>query len=65
MKQSIFNHPNTMEVEKLANENPVEFNGKVLDQRNNLTGPDDAGKVDYPKRPNKVQIQQTESKEEL
>lgn len=49
----------------MTNENPIEFTGKVLDQRNNLTGPDDGGKVDYPKKPNKVQIQQTENKEKL
>ncbi len=65
MKQFHFNHPKEVEVEKLTNENPVEFTGKVLDQRNNLTGPDDGGKVDYPKKPNNVQIQQTERKEEL
>jgi hypothetical protein len=39
--------------------NPVEFTGKVLDQRNNLTGPDDGGKGGYPKRPKNVKIQQS------
>lgn len=37
--------------------NPVEFTGKVLDKRNTLTGPDDSGKADYPKRPNHVPIE--------
>lgn len=39
--------------------NPVEFTGNVLDQRNNLTGPDDEGKTGYPKAPqNRIPIQQ-------
>ncbi|WP_453996656.1 hypothetical protein [Bacillus nitroreducens] len=41
----------------MANRNPVEFTGKVLDKRNTLTGPDDAGKVGHPKRPGNVPIQ--------
>ncbi|MBV7508464.1 hypothetical protein KW850_24925 [Bacillus sp. sid0103] len=36
--------------------NPIEYTGKVLDQRNDLTGPD-AGKGSYPERPQHVQIQ--------
>lgn len=40
----------------MANRNPVEFTGKVLDKRNTLTGPDDEGKVGHPKRPQNVPI---------
>ncbi|MEH7308937.1 hypothetical protein [Neobacillus drentensis] len=36
--------------------NPIEYTGKVLDQRNDLTGPE-AGKGSYPERPQHVQIQ--------
>ncbi|WP_158553494.1 hypothetical protein [Peribacillus saganii] len=36
---------------------PVEF-GKLLDKRNDLTGPDDANRRDFPKRPNHVSIDQ-------
>ncbi|MCM3571116.1 hypothetical protein [Neobacillus mesonae] len=43
----------------MKNERPIEYSGKVLDQRNTLTGPDDAGKSDYPKRPNHVRIKQS------
>lgn len=35
---------------------PVEFTGRVLDKRNNLTGPDDEEKASYPKRPQNVEI---------
>jgi hypothetical protein len=40
---------------------PVEFTGKVLDQRNNLTGPDDGGRNGYPKPPKHVKIQQSDN----
>jgi hypothetical protein len=40
---------------------PIEFTGKVLDQRNTLTGPDDRGKSSYPERPKHVSIQQPNS----
>lgn len=41
-----------MEVfEKMKDSNPIEFTGKVLDKRNTLTGPDDAGKASFPERP--------------
>ena len=43
---------------------PIEFTGNVLDQRNDLTGPDDAGKASYPVLPKKVSIQQQASKNE-
>lgn len=42
----------------MKEQNPIEYSGKVLDQRNTLTGPDDAGKADYPKPPKHVKIQQ-------
>jgi hypothetical protein len=42
--------------------NPIEYKGKVLDQRNTLTGPDDSNKAQYPKRPKNVPIQQTNNK---
>jgi len=42
--------------------NPIEFTGKVLDQRNILTGPDDPGKGSYPKLPKHVSIQQSNKK---
>ncbi|WP_338469477.1 hypothetical protein R4Z10_11650 [Niallia sp. XMNu-256] len=41
---------------------PVEFTGKVLDQRNDLTGPD-AGKATYPELPKNVSIQQQRGKD--
>lgn len=41
---------------------PIEFTGKVLDQRNTLTGPDDQGKASYPVLPKKVSIQRSNSK---
>jgi len=46
----------------MADRNPIEFSGKVLDQRNTLTGPDDAGKGTYPELPKNVAIQQTKNK---
>jgi hypothetical protein len=42
--------------------NPIEYTGKVLDQRNDLTGPDDAGKGSYPERPKHVSIQDPANK---
>mgnify|MGYP007126144340 CR=1 FL=1 len=42
----------------MTNHNPVEFSGKVLDQRNTLTGPDDARKASYPERPKHVPIKE-------
>ncbi|MCM2532266.1 hypothetical protein NDK43_07480 [Neobacillus pocheonensis] len=42
----------------MPEKNPIEYTGKVLDQRNDLTGPDDSGKASYPERPNHVPIQQ-------
>jgi hypothetical protein len=48
-----------MEVEFMDERNPVEFTGSVLDQRNDLTGPDDKSKAGYPKMPkNRIPIQQ-------
>ncbi|WP_164745671.1 hypothetical protein [Neobacillus mesonae] len=44
----------------MKNQRPIEYTGKVLDQRNTLTGPDDAGKSDYPKRPQHVNIKQSQ-----
>ncbi|WP_157081435.1 hypothetical protein [Neobacillus soli] len=41
----------------MSDKNPIEFTGKVLDQRNNLTGPDDSGKASFPERPKHVTIQ--------
>ncbi|MGX6445643.1 hypothetical protein ACWM35_20700 [Neobacillus sp. K501] len=46
----------------MANKNPIEYNGNVLDQRNTLTGPDDSGKTSYPNRPKHVAIQQANRK---
>ena len=40
---------------------PVEFSGKVLDQRNNLTGPE-AGKATFPELPKNVSIQEEDNK---
>lgn len=51
-----------MEVKTMADINPIEYTGKVLDQRNNLTGPDDPGKRPYPEKPQHVSIQQPNSK---
>jgi hypothetical protein len=57
-----------MEVKTMPIKNPIgrpiEFTGNVLDQRNDLTGPDDAGKASYPVLPKKVSIQQQASKNE-
>lgn len=46
----------------MANKNPIEYTGNVLDQRNTLTGPDDSAKASYPERPKQVTIQQTNRK---
>jgi hypothetical protein len=43
--------------ETMPKNNPIEYTGKVLDQRNDLTGPDDSGKGSYPERPKHVPIQ--------
>jgi hypothetical protein len=45
----------------MSEKNPIEFTGKVLDQRNDLTGPDDPGKPSYPERPKHVSIKQPNS----
>jgi hypothetical protein len=42
----------------MTERNPIEYSGKVLDQRNTLTGPDDSGKAGYPKQPKHVSIKQ-------
>ncbi|WP_445487905.1 hypothetical protein [Niallia sp. 03133] len=42
--------------------NPIEYTGKVLDKRNNLTGPADPDKPSYPKRPKHVAIQNEKNK---
>lgn len=42
----------------MDNNNPIEFTGNAVDQRNDLTGPDDGGKVDHPKAPKNVTIDQ-------
>jgi hypothetical protein len=52
-----------MEVEKMSKNNPIEYTGKVLNQRNQLTGPDDSGKASYPVRPKNVPIQNPNSKQ--
>ena len=45
--------------------NPVEYTGRVLDQRNDLTGPKDSdGKATYPERPINVPIQDSDHKGE-
>jgi hypothetical protein len=41
----------------MVKNNPIQYTGKVLDQRNTLTGPDDSNKANYPKRPKQVSIQ--------
>lgn len=41
--------------------NPIEYSGEVLNQRNSLTGPDDEGKTEYPKRPQHVIVDQRDS----
>ena len=43
----------------MSDKNPIEYTGKVLDQRNTLTGPA-AGEENFPVRPNHVPIQDPE-----
>ncbi|MEH6992490.1 hypothetical protein V7075_07215, partial [Neobacillus drentensis] len=52
-----------LEVEEMPKNNPIEYTGKVLNQRNQLTGPDDSGKASYPERPKNVSIQDPDTKE--
>lgn len=40
----------------VTNKNPIEYTGKVLDNRNDLTGPNDAEKGSYPERPKHMPI---------
>ncbi|MHC0035564.1 hypothetical protein [Pseudoneobacillus sp. C159] len=47
----------------MTENNPIKYTGNVLDQRNNLTGPDDSGKVDYPKPPKHVSIKTSTEKQ--
>ncbi|MEH7179786.1 hypothetical protein [Neobacillus vireti] len=46
----------------MSKNNPIEYTGKVLNQRNQLTGPDDEGKASYPQRPKNVSIKDPNSK---
>ncbi len=46
----------------MSDTNPIEYTGKVLDQRNTLTGPGDNGKTNYPEQPKHVPIQQENNK---
>jgi hypothetical protein len=48
----------------MSKNNPIEFTGKVLNQRNQLTGPDDPGKNGYPERPKNVSIQGSTNKKD-
>lgn len=41
----------------MKDSNPVEFTGKVLDQRNDLTGPDQ-GKASFPEKPKNAPIKE-------
>jgi hypothetical protein len=54
-------NPNRMEVNEMGIDHPigrpVEYSGKVLNHRNDLTGPE-AGAEIFPKLPNKVSIQE-------
>jgi hypothetical protein len=45
----------------MSKDNPIEFSKKFLDQRNDLTGPDDGGKTDHPKPPKHVTINQSKN----
>jgi hypothetical protein len=48
-----------MEVIAMATRRPVEYSGKVLDQRNNLTGPGSTpGERPFPEMPDHVSIKQ-------
>jgi hypothetical protein len=40
----------------MTGKHPIEYTGKVLDQRNDLTGPDN-GQGTYPARPKHVSIE--------
>jgi hypothetical protein len=51
-----------LEVLKMPKNNPIEYTGKVLNQRNQLTGPDDSGKATYPEPPKNVSIQGPDTK---
>lgn len=46
-----------MEVSILSERNPVEYTGKILDQRNDLTAPENLGERSALKRPKHVPIQ--------
>lgn len=45
--------------------NPIEFTGKVLDERNTLTGPNDSEKALYPKSPKHVSIKNQKNNNSL
>jgi hypothetical protein len=46
-----------MEVKRMENKTPVTFTGKVLDKRNDLTGPANEEKRGYPHLPTDVSVQ--------
>lgn len=47
----------------MATRRPVEYSGKVLDQRNNLTGPGNVpGEQPFPEMPNHIPIKVKEKK---
>ncbi|WP_156177991.1 hypothetical protein [Bacillus sp. SA1-12] len=46
----------------MTNQSPIDYTGKVLDKRNDLTGPYDSDKALYPKRPKHVSIQEPKRK---
>ncbi|MGV3465021.1 MAG: hypothetical protein ACO1OT_06995 [Heyndrickxia sp.] len=46
----------------MAERNSFEFSKEVLDQRNDLTGPDDENKASYPKIPKNVSIQDSKER---
>ncbi|WP_180994299.1 hypothetical protein [Bacillus sp. Marseille-P3661] len=41
----------------MPNQEPVEYSGRVLDQRNDLTGPDNPGELSKLDRPKHVPVQ--------
>lgn len=45
----------------MTDNNPIEYTGKALDQRNDLTGPHQ-GEGSFPERPKHVSIKQKETK---
>jgi hypothetical protein len=56
----VFNHPiNDGGEKKMSDKNPIEYTGKVLNQRNNLTGPDDREKSSYPVRPQHIPVKES------